>query len=88
MYLNNALSEKDLLMDLMYSEKQICDLYNNAVILSSCPDLRQIFLKCLHDAQDIQYNLFNAIDQRGWNQVELASEKEIQNVVKKYQGFY
>ena len=54
MYFNKTFTDKELIMDLMSSEKQIATCYNNAIIESSCPILRQIFTSCLTNTQDIQ----------------------------------
>ncbi len=88
MYFNKALTDKELIMDLMSSEKQIASSYNNAIIESSCPALRQIFSFCLTNTQGIQYSLYDAMEKRGWNHVELVSNRDIENMLKKYSDFY
>ena len=88
MYFNKTLTDKELVMDLVSSEKQIASCYNNAIIESSCPVLRQIFTFCLSNTQNIQYSLYDAMERRGWNHVELVSSREIENMLEKYDDFY
>lgn len=84
MYSNKSLTEKELLMDLLTSEKHLTTAYNNAIIQSQCPQLRQIYSECLSSAQEIQFSLYDATERRGWNKINLASSREIESMVKKY----
>lgn len=88
MYSNKSLTEKEIFMDLMSSEKLLTNSYNNAVIDSCCPVLRNVFSQCLQSAQNIQYSLFEAVNKRGWNQTQLVSDRDIKNMMKKYSNFY
>lgn len=87
MYFNKSLTEKELLMDLMSSEKQLSSLYNNALVESPCPVLREIYSQCLSNAQSVQFSLFDVTEKRGWHKVQLASDRTIKNMVKKYSEF-
>jgi len=84
MYLSSSLSEKELLNDLMLSEKQLSSSYNDAIIDSSCPILRSIFSECLKTTQEIQYSIYESIDSRGWNEIELVNNREIEKITNKY----
>lgn len=84
MYHNKSLTEKELLIDLLTSEKHLTVTYNNAIIQSPCPQLRQIYSDCLSNTQEIQFSLYNVTEKRGWNKVNVASDREIKNMVKKY----
>ena len=80
----NNLTEKDLMNDLLTSEKQICSSYSTGITESSCDNLRKQLRKCLDDSQQIQYDLFNAMNQRGWYQTKKAEAQEVQNAQTKY----
>ncbi len=84
MYPNNKLSEKELLKDLIISEKQLVSTYNDAIIQSSSHNLRKIFSKCLLNAQDVQYSIYDSLNKRGWNNVDMVNEKKIENLLLKY----
>ncbi|WP_425446333.1 spore coat protein [Dethiothermospora halolimnae] len=81
---NKTLSEKDLLFDLMSSEKKICNDYNNALMESSCPVLRNIFSECLSNNQKNEFSLYDAIDKRGWIKTKLVSDREVKDVYNKF----
>ncbi|WIV11956.1 spore coat protein [Proteiniborus sp. MB09-C3] len=83
MYIDKHLTEKDLLTDLIYSERQISNSYNSTIMESSCLELRQILLKCQSNIEQIQSTVLEAAEIRGWNSVKLASEKEIESIVNK-----
>ncbi|WP_352419343.1 spore coat protein [Proteiniborus sp.] len=84
MYIDKHLTEKDLLKDLIYSEKQLSNSYNCTIMESSCSELRQILLHCQSNVRQIQSSVLEAIEIRCWNNMKLASEKEIENLVTKY----
>lgn len=84
MYIDKNLTEKDLLTDLIYSERQISNSYNSTIMESSCLELRQILLKCQSNIRQVQSTILDAAEIRGWNSAKLASEKEIKNLITKY----
>lgn len=77
-------TEKELMNDLLASEKQVTSAYNIGITESSCQNLRQHLTKCLTDSQEIQYQLFNAMKQRGWYQTKPASSQDVQSAKTKY----
>lgn len=84
MYIDKSLTEKDLLNDLIYSEKYISFSYSNTITESSCSQLRDILSKCQLSSQSVQYSIHDAIDKRGWNRIKLVTEKEIKDTIKMY----
>ena len=84
MYNNKSLTEKELLMDLLTSENHLTTAYNNAIMQSLCPQLRQIYSECLSSSQEIQFSLYDATQKRGWSKVHLASNREVENMIEKY----
>ncbi len=84
MYIDKHLTEKDLLTDIIYSERQISNSYDSTIMESSCLELRQILSKCQSNIRQIQSNILDAAEIRGWNSGNFASEKEIKNLITKY----
>ncbi|QUH24859.1 spore coat protein [Serpentinicella alkaliphila] len=82
---NPAFSEKELMNDLIASEKQVTSAYNTGITETSCPNLRQELTKCLTETQEIQYQLFDAMKQRGWYQTKQAQQQDVQSAKTKYQ---
>lgn len=77
-------SEKELMNDLLSNEKQVTSAYNTGITETSCPNLRQHLTKCLTDSQQIQYQVFDAMKQRGWYQTKPAASQDVQNAKTKY----
>ncbi|WP_427340185.1 spore coat protein [Caloranaerobacter sp. DY30410] len=86
MYIINNLSEKEILNDLVLSEKELAISYNNTIVESTCPFLRKILSECLNDIQDIQYTIYNIMDERGWNRSRLVNKSDLLNTVEKFQS--
>lgn len=85
MQMNNpGLSEQEIINDLLTSEKQIISAYNTGITETSCPNLRQHLTKCLTDSQEIQFQIFNSMHQRGWYQTKPAPGQDVQNAKTKY----
>lgn len=84
MYIDKYLTEKDLLTDLIYSERQISNSYNCTIMEASCLELRQILLQCQSHIRQIQSSIFDAAEIRSWKSERPANEKEIKNLVAKY----
>jgi len=80
----NGLSEKELMQDLLASEKQVCSAYNVGITESSCNNLRQHLTNCLNDTQEIQMEIFQAMNKRGWYQTKKAQPQDVQTAKTKY----
>lgn len=84
MYIDKHLTEKDLLIDLIYSEKLISNSYDSALMESSCLELKKTLLQCHANIRKIQSTILDAAEIRGWNNGKLASEREIESLVNRY----
>lgn len=85
MQMNNpGLSEQEIMTDLLTSEKQVISAYNTGITETSCPNLRQHLSKCLTDTQEIQFQIFNSMQQRGWYQTKPSPMQDVQNAKNKY----
>lgn len=78
------LTEQELMNDLLASEKQVTSAYNTGITETSCPNLRQHLTKCLVNAQEIQYDIFNAMQERGWYKTKPAASQDVQSAKTKY----
>lgn len=79
-----GLTEQELMSDLLASEKQVISSYNTGITETTCPNLRQHLTKCLTGTQEIQFQIFNSMQQRGWYQTKPASNQDVQNARTKY----
>ncbi|MBF8984129.1 spore coat protein [Lutibacter sp. B2] len=79
-----SLSEKELLYDLLMSEKQICSVYNSSIIESSNSNLRQLLSQCEENIFLNQEKLLTKMNQRGWLTTTSANKHDIENLKEKF----
>lgn len=77
-------TEKELINDLLLSEKQVSSAYTVGITESSCTNLRNILTRCEQNVLKTQEELFNAMRQRGWYQIKKAASQDVQNAKDKY----
>lgn len=80
------MTDKDLLQDLLVTEKYITSAYDNFANESANPSLRQSVLNILNDEHNIQSDLWNTMNQRGWYQVQPAQPQQIQSAISQVMG--
>lgn len=80
--MNNTpnLSEKELMQDLLTSEKQVIGSYSTGIIESSCPNLRNVLVNNFTKEQNIQYKVFDAMNQKGWYPTKDAPTQDVEQV--------
>ena len=78
--MNNTLQEKDLMQDLLASEKQTISAYSTGITETSCQNLRNTLVNNFKNAQDIQYKIFDAMKQKGWYTTKDAQDNEVQQL--------
>jgi spore coat protein F len=78
--MNNTLQEKDLMQDLLATEKQTISAYSTGITETSCQNLRNTLVNNFKNAQDIQYKLFDAMKQKGWYTTKDAEDNEVQQL--------
>jgi spore coat protein CotF len=84
MAFSNNLTEKEMLLDLMTSEKELSNLYNNAVSECINPILRRILFQCILNSQDVHLAIYDAVSKRGWINIKTANKRDIEQTVKSF----
>ncbi|GAA0728066.1 spore coat protein [Clostridium malenominatum] len=74
------LTEKDLMQDLLTTEKQVISAYSTGITETSCENLRTVLVNNFKKTEDIQYKVFDAMKQKGWYQTKDAPDNEVQKV--------
>ncbi|MBZ9685015.1 spore coat protein [Clostridium estertheticum] len=72
--------EKDLMQDLLATEKQVISAYSTGITESSCENLRNTLVDNFKNTQTIQYKLFDAMKQKGWYPTKDAPDNEVQQL--------
>ncbi|WP_366923503.1 spore coat protein [Metallumcola ferriviriculae] len=67
---NQALQDKEVLTDMLMTEKFVSSSYDTAVLESATPQVRQAFQHIQKDEQSHAEQIFQAMQQRGWYQVQ------------------
>ena len=80
---NSTLTEKDLMSDLLTTEKHIISSYSVGITESSCTNLRNTLINNFKSSQDVQYKVFDAMRQKGWYPTKDASDTEVQDLKTK-----
>lgn len=71
------MKEKDLMHDLLATEKQAISAYSTGITESSCQNLRNTLVDNFNKAQDVQYKVFDAMKQKGWYPTKDAATNEV-----------
>ncbi|MDR0917514.1 MAG: spore coat protein [Oscillospiraceae bacterium] len=79
----NLLSEQQIMMDTLLSQKQITGVYNTFACECSSDKLRTAMLDILQDDHCIQANIFKEMQTRGWYVTETAPAAKIKQAKQK-----
>ncbi len=62
----NRLSDRDIMLDLISTEKHLSHLYEHAVMESTNVTVHNAMEEFQHDEHEAAYTLFSAMQDRGW----------------------
>lgn len=74
------MTEKELMQDLLATEKQTITAYSTGITESSCANLRNTLIGNFKNDQNIQYMIFDAMKQKGWYPTKDAADNEVQEL--------
>ncbi len=81
----NNLTEQEIMNDALSSEKQIISAYGTFLAESTCENLRSEMSKIINDKQQIQFEIFDTMKQKGWYNVKNANLNDVQTATQKFQ---
>lgn len=84
MILQSSFTEKELMNDLLMSEKQVSSAYTVGITECSCSNLRSILTQCEQNVLTNQEVIFQSMNQRGWYQAKKAPSQDVQNTKDKF----
>ena len=79
-----AMEDKEMLEDVLTSQKQITGLYNTYANECATTAIRDEMMNILHDEHDIQADIFMEMQKRGWYPTPMAEEQKIQSTKQKF----
>lgn len=81
---NQLMGDKEILNDSIASQKLIGTNYDTFANECVNPNLRTDFLNILREEHDIQADLFNEMQKRGWYQTKAADQNMINQAKQKF----
>lgn len=78
-------TEQEIMNDVLSSEKQVINAYGTFLAESTCENLRSEMSKIINDKQQIQYQIFDIMRQKGWYNVKNANMNDVQMAAQKFQ---
>lgn len=73
MGMSGSMSERDMLQDMLLTEKYLSEMLNHAILESSNAQTRQIFQSMQTNAQDHAQMIYDEMSDQGWYNVQGAS---------------
>jgi len=78
------LSEKDLLNDLLETEKSLISSYSTFISESSCQNLRKVLTSQFTETAQDQFEVFESMRKKGYYQTKDAQDNEVQQVKQQF----
>lgn len=86
---NNAqqnYDDKQMMNDVLYSQKQITENYNIFTNECATPQIRDTFITILNEEHQIQADVFDEMSKRGWYTLQNADQQQVQQAKTKFQN--
>lgn len=81
---NVTFDDKQMITDLLNSQKYLTSVYNGFCCEAATPEVRSCLSAILREEHSIQEELFNEMSNKGWYPVEKAEEAKIQSAKQTY----
>jgi spore coat protein CotF len=83
---NSQMQDKELLNDVLASQKFITGNYNSFANECATPNVRDEFMRILNEEHQIQADVFDVMKKRGWYPTPSAEQQKIQQAKQKFQN--
>lgn len=81
---NSCFGDKEMLTDLLSSQKFVTDGYNSFANECATPNIKTDFVNILREEHQIQNDVFTEMQKRGWYPTEAADQNKINQAKQKY----
>ncbi len=82
--MTQGFADKDMMTDILSSQKNITGIYNTYANECACPNLKADMMNILNEEHQIQHDVFCEMQKRGWYQTEPAEVTKINEVKQQY----
>lgn len=84
MMATQGFADKDMMTDVLSSQKSITGVYNTYANECACVNLKADMMNILKEEHQIQHDVFTEMQKRGWYQTEPAEMTKINEAKQKY----
>lgn len=84
--MNHKMQDRDLMEDLLSSEKAVTGSYNVFTNECSTAQVRDEFLNILNEEHQIHADVFSEMQKRGWYPMTNAEQQKIERAKQKFQN--
>ena len=81
---NTQLNEKDAILDMLESEKQLMSLYTTALFEGSTKSIRKNFSENLYGVAENQFSLYTQLSTRGYYRPKQANKADVDEINATY----
>ena len=85
MQTNVSFQEHEIMSDVLRSEKQMITSYGTFLAESTCQNLRNELTKIIGEQQQMQYQIYDVMQKKGWYQSKNANLDDVQTAAQKFQ---
>lgn len=78
------MTEKELMTDLLSSEKFLTGVYNTYCCEAATSTVKSALMSLLQDVHRMQEEIFGEMSKRGWYQLEKAEEQKLNSEKQKF----
>lgn len=83
---SQSLDDKTMMDDSLHSENQITANYDLTANECATPNIKTEILNILNEEHQIQGEIFNEMQSRGWYAVEAAEQQKVDKAKQKFQS--
>lgn len=80
----NMFCDKDMMTDMLSSQKFITESYNSFANECATPAVKSQFINILNEEHQIQNEVFTEMQKRGWYPTEAADQNKINQAKQKF----
>ena len=84
--MQTARTDQDYISDILLSEKQLCSTYTTAATEAKTEPIRNELKNILACELDVQNQIFQTLENKGWYQTENADNTKIEATKSKFQN--
>lgn len=78
------MDDKNLMENILFLEKGVCDLFMHGTIESSTTNVHQTFNNALNESLRIQDTIYDKMASKGWYPNEQADQAKVETVKQKF----